>query len=110
MRPMNPAALGLLLLCAALCLTGCNTGKVVTRTEMVEVPRRQYVDLPAELTADVPEPAKPAPECVVDGKPVLCNRQLLDWIDALRAAFGLQNDARREIRELQAEAMSHDGR
>lgn len=104
---MNPAALGLLLLCAALCLTGCNTGKVVTRTEMVEVPRRQYVDLPAELTADVPEPAKPAPECVVDGKPVLCNKQLLEWIDAWRAALGLSNDGRREIRELQAKAKAH---
>lgn len=104
MRPTNPAALGLLLLCAALFLTGCNTGKVVTRTEMVEVPRRQYVDLPPELTADVPEPAKPSPACVVDGKPTLCNKQLLDWIDALRAALGLSNDGRRVIRELQAKA------
>ena len=107
---MNPAALGLLLLSAALCLTGCKSGRLITRTEVVEVPRRQYVALPTELTADVPDPTKPAPECVDAGKPVLCNRQLLDWIDALRAAFGLQNDARREIRELQAEAMSHDGR
>lgn len=110
MRTIRLVALGLLALSAALCLTGCKSGRLVTRTEVVEVPRRQYVALPTELTADVPEPAKPAPECVVDGKPVLCNRQLLDWIDALRAAFGLQNDARREIRELQAEAMSHDGR
>ena len=107
---MNPAALGLLLLSAALCLTGCKSGRLITRTEVVEVPRRQYVALPTELTADVPDPTKPAPECVDAGKPVLCNKQLLEWIDALRAAFGLQNDARREIRELQAEAMSHDGR
>lgn len=107
---MNPAALGLLLLSAALCLTGCKSGRLITRTEVVEVPRRQYVALPTELTADVPEPAKPASECVESGKPVLCNRQLLDWIDALRAAFGLQNDARREIRELQAEAVRHEQR
>ena len=74
---------------------------------MVEVPRRQYVDLPAELTADVPEPSKPAPECVVDGKPTLCNKQLLEWIDAWRSALGLSNDGRREIRELQAKAKAH---
>lgn len=109
MRPTKLAALGLLLLSAALCLTGCKASKAVTRTEFVDVPHRQYVPLPTELTADVPEPTKPAPECVEAGKPVLCNRQLLDWIDALREAFGLQNDARREIRELQAEAMRHDG-
>lgn len=97
-----------MLLSAALCLTSCNTGTVFTRTEMVDVPRRQYVDLPTDLTAEVPEPAKPAPACVADGKPVLCNRQLLEWIDALRASIGVSNDGRREIRELQAEAKAHD--
>lgn len=72
---------------------------------MIEVPRRQYVALPSALTADIPEPTKPAPECVAGNVPTLCNRQLLDWIDAWRAALGLANDGRREIRELQAQAV-----
>lgn len=102
MRTTLLAVRGPLLLCVALFLTACNSGRVVTRTEIVEVPRRQYVALPHTLTADVPEPPKPAPTCVVDGKPVLCNSQLLDWIDSLRNALGLSNDGRKAIRDMQA--------
>lgn len=88
-----------------LSLTACSPGRVVTRTEVVEVPRRQYVPMPAELTADVQAPAKPAPQCVESGKPTLCNSQLMDWIDDLRAAIGISSDRLRAIRELQKRVM-----
>lgn len=103
MPPIRTAAPGLLLLFAALSLTACNSGKLVTRTEIVEVARKQYVALPHALTDDMPEPPKPAAACVADGKPTLCNAQLLEWIDALRDALGIANDGRRALRELQAQ-------
>jgi hypothetical protein len=64
MRPTWIALRGAALLCAALSLAACSTPgpqRVVTRTELVEVPVRQLVPLPAELTADVVLPAAPAP-------------------------------------------------
>lgn len=90
MQPMNRAAPGLLCLCALLFLTACNNGHLVTRTEFVEVPHRQYVPLPTALTTVPQKPTAPSAECTENGRPVRCTGQLLqnrddleDWGDGL---------------------------
>lgn len=80
--------LGLLALCALACLTGCNPSPgVVVRTETVKVPVRQFVRLDPDLTAACPEVTRPQKACVQDGKPVFCNPQLVDILDATEAAL-----------------------
>lgn len=60
-------------------MTGCE--RWLVRTETVDVPRRQYVELPKALTEDTPAPPAPAMECVAaDGKPTMCADKLDEWI------------------------------
>lgn len=61
-------------------MTGCE--RWLVRTETVEVPRRQYVDIPTALTAATPAPAAPPELCTADdGKPTMCGREMRQWID-----------------------------
>ncbi len=94
---------GLLALCALLSLTGCNTPRLVTRTELVEVPVRQYVVVPRILTEPVTEPAKPQPKCVDSGRPALCNPQLIEWRDSTADALGEANARLERIRNLKGD-------
>jgi hypothetical protein len=102
MKPTRRAAIGLLLLSALLSATGCNQKRLVTRTEVVEVPHRQYVPLPPELTTP---PTAPSAECVQNGKPVRCNGQLREHLAAMEAWGDDLVDQLRRIVDLQAEAI-----
>jgi hypothetical protein len=70
-----------------LSLTACGD-KFLTRVERVEVPVRQYVDIPAYLVeplevAPLPKPGQgnpPAASCPVDGKPTLCASEVIDYV------------------------------
>ncbi len=77
----------------------------MTRTEVVEVPRRQYVPMPTPMTEGVEAPAKPSPKCVQANAPTLCNGQLVDYIDALMAWGSGLNDKLTGIRKLQDAAV-----
>lgn len=116
MRLIRIAALGALLLCAAASLGACSTSgevrkppDVLVQTQVVEVPRRQLVQVSGEMTAvprlkSAPSPAVPAtdPAC---GRAAGCfsGRQLesmlttaLDWgqgmADQLEAIRRLMQD------------------
>ena len=78
----------------------------MTRTEVVEVPRRQYVPLPPDLTAGVTLPPKPQPKCVQNNAPTLCNGQLVDYVDLLLAFGEGLNDRLAAIRKIEAEAIA----
>lgn len=55
------------------------------RTEVVEVqvPVAEKVD--PSLTRVDPEPAPPGRHCLDGGKPTLCNGDLVDYVEAVRA-------------------------
>lgn len=99
---------GLLALCALVSLTACDTPRLVVRSELVEVPVRQYVPVPTQLTEPVADPAKPSPECVASGKPVLCNRQLIDWRDSTASALSEANARLQSVRKMSASAAEGD--
>ena len=75
-----------MLACLLLSLTSCSRTPIV-RTETVEVPVPVLVPLKPDLTAQVPEPAYPPRRCVdpVNGRATVCNGDVADYIDALRA-------------------------
>lgn len=69
--------------------------------ETVEVRVPVYVAMPDEVTADAPEPAEPALNCVDRGRATLCNEDLAEWIEQLRAwAEGLRGQLAK-VRDLQ---------
>ena len=92
------------LLCAALSMTGCE--RWLVRTETVEVPSRQYVDIPPALTGATNAPAAPPELCTADdGKPTMCGRELRQWIDyGWRGALDQANRDKLLIRCLQSAA------
>jgi hypothetical protein len=61
-------------------MSGCeNWGQV--RTEIVEVPVRQFVELDEALVDHVEPAPLPAPACKDGGRDVSCVAQLIDWIE-----------------------------
>ena len=63
-----------------LLLTGCSaTTEPIIRTETVDVQVPVYVALPDALTAPVAEPVAPGV--------AMTNEDLVDWLEALRAAL-----------------------
>lgn len=72
------------------------------RTEVVEVATPVYVAMDKRLTDDIPEPAPPAFRCKDDdGRPTVCNKDHVNYTDALRT-WGRKLQAKLgEIRELQ---------
>jgi len=93
------------LLVLILLLAACGQAKLVTRTETIEVPHKQFVPMPAELTAPVPSPVAPSRACVTAGKTTHCNGQLVLLLDLYELALGAANDQLAGIRKLQAEAI-----
>lgn len=77
-----------MLACLLLLLTSC-ASKPAVRTETVTVERPVVVAVPAALTEPVPEPQLPAGE--------LTNEDIVDHVDALRAALRQANRKLREI-------------
>jgi hypothetical protein len=67
---------------------------VVSKPEIVEVPRVAYRPLPPELTAPLAEPAMPIARCVADGKPAICVIDALATIPLYQAALRTANDDR----------------
>lgn len=104
---------GAMLLCVALAATGCSALRPSVRLsepEIVRVPGPvRYVPVPAELTAETPEPAAPVPLCVDQGGfHVLCNRQLDGWREAYGDALRSCNADKSAIATLPIEGS--DGR
>lgn len=68
-------------------LASCGAkGPAIVRTETVEVKVASYVALDPELTKQRPEPAAPPAKCRDQrGKRTVCNKDALNYIDALRA-------------------------
>lgn len=71
------------------------------RTETVEVEKLVYKPLEKRLTATEPKPARPPNNCVVDGVPTLCNKELADWLLQYDAALTRINARMFEIDGLQ---------
>lgn len=113
MRAMRPALLGAALLCAVASLTGCATsGKppvVLTKTEVVEAPKRQYVAIPADLLAVSLLPELPTPVTFDSGdckEGCYSNAQVRDIIDTLVASRGVLVDHLHSIRHLSDDAVA----
>jgi len=74
---------GLKLLCLLLLLTGCSATpkrcEPIVQTETVTVQTPVFVPLPEALTAPVAEPVAPGV--------AMTNEDLVDWLEALRAAL-----------------------
>ena len=88
----------LLALALVLALAGCGErGRVLVKTEVVEVPRYVRATVPAALTAPIAVPW-PAPACQRDGAPVLCNGQVADLLLEHRRALATCNADRAAIR------------
>ena len=93
---------GLLLLCLVGSLIGCS-GRVEVVRETVEVAVPVRVPLPAELLVIDPEPEPPELACLDRGRPTLCNEDLAEWLEQLRA-WGEAGWSRvRKVAELQPE-------
>lgn len=75
-----------MLACLLLSLTSCS-GQPIVRTETVEVPVPVLTPLDPDLTAQIPEPAPPPRACVdpVAKRATVCNPDLADYVDAVRA-------------------------
>jgi hypothetical protein len=81
-------------------LCGCVPARVVTKTVPVEVTKYVYKPLPSELTrACTVQPTEPA--CTRNGKPELCNDQLLSERNAYRTELEGCDSDKTEIRKLQ---------
>lgn len=104
MQTMRLARLGLPALFALAFLTGCEPARLVVRTETIEMPVRQLVKLAPELTEPCEMPEKPVPACSESGKPVLCNRQLVEWRDATQSALDDCAARMGQIRDTEAKA------
>ena len=111
MRTMRRARLGAALLYAAAFLAGCaNSGprpEVLTKSEVVEAAKLQYVPIPTELTAITPLPDLPTP--TVFGSPdcaagCYSNAQLSDALDTCMANRGTHIDRLRAIKRLSDDA------
>lgn len=83
-------------------LAACGATQPIVRTEVVEVRVPVYVPLDPALTADLPEPAPPAWRCQDGaGRPSVCNRDHVNYTEALRT-WGRKLRAKLErVRELQ---------
>jgi hypothetical protein len=92
---------GLKLLCLLLLLTGCSATpkrcEPIVRTETVEVDVPVFVALPEALTAPVAEPDAPSGG-------VMTNEDLVDWLEALRAALREANSKLAAVRSKQPES------
>ena len=99
--PTQVVRIGLLALCALLSLTACKPANLVVRTELVDVPVRQYVPVPDSLTGECPSTPKPSPKCIDSGRPALCNPQLIEWREATQESLDECNSRLARIRELQ---------
>lgn len=78
---------------------------MVSRPKVVELPAVRYVGpVPAGWLDDTPVPAAPAPDCrdAATGEPVLCNRQVEQYLRRALAAVGLCNADKADAREWQA--------
>jgi hypothetical protein len=85
----------------AFLLTSCGVSRPV-RTEIVEVKVEVPVALPPALTAPEPRPARPPLKCRdTAGKATLCERDLVDWLNAYDAALARINDRVARILGLQ---------
>jgi hypothetical protein len=82
-------------------ICGClPVSRVVTKPQTVEVTKFVYKPLPAELTRPcVIQPLQPA--CSRNGKPELCNDQLLFERNAYRTELSGCDSDKTEIRKLQ---------
>ncbi len=67
---------------------------MVSRPEIIEVPRVAYRPLPPALTAPLAEPAAPPARCVVAGAPAICVLDALAMIPLYQAALRTANDDR----------------
>lgn len=113
MRPMRLALLGAALLCAVASLPGCATSgqrpEVLTKTELVEAPKLQYVAIPDSLLAVAPLPDLPTPVLFDSGdcaQGCYSNAQVRDVIDSLIANRGVLVDHLHAIRGLSDDAVA----
>ena len=85
----------------ALLLTSCASSPAV-RTEIVEVPVEVTVPLDAQLTRPEAAPVRPPLRCRdAEGRPTLCNRDLVNWLNAYDRALAALNDRMARISALQ---------
>lgn len=113
MRAMRLALLGAALLCAVGSLPGCATSgsrpEVLTKTELVETPKLQYVAIPADLLAVPPLPDLPTPVLFDSGECVqgcYSNAQVRDLLDTIIANRGVLVDHLHAIRGLSDDAVA----
>lgn len=113
MRTMRHALLGAALLCAVASLAACATSgpqpEVLTKTQLVEAPKLQYVAIPDGLLTVQPLPELPTP-AVFDSADCAAgcysNAQVRDWIDAIVANRGQLVDHLHAIRSLSDDAVA----
>lgn len=113
MRTMRHALLGAALLCAVASLAGCATSgtrpEVLTKTELVEAPKLQYVAIPDGLLTVQPLPELPTPVLFDSGDCAAgcySNAQVRDLIDVLVANRGQLVDHLHAIRSLSDDAVA----
>jgi hypothetical protein len=95
-------ARGLTLLCLLPLLAACQ-GRIEYVREPVEVQVPLFVPIAEPLTLVEPEPRAPQYGCVDRGEATLCNEQLVQWFEDVRA-WGRRGWQRvEEIRRLQPE-------
>lgn len=79
------------------------------KTRIVEVKVPVRVPLDRDLTRTEGKPARPPANCVADGVPTLCNRELADWLLQYDAALDRVNARVLKIESLQPKE-SPDGK
>lgn len=84
-------------------LAACGPRQPIVRTDVVEVEKPVYKPLDKRLTTAVAEPAPPPANCIdaKTQKPTVCNNDLLNAYDAMRAWGRLGWGKIKEILDLQ---------
>lgn len=92
----------ILVMILLLLLSGCKAMPAPVRIQIKEVPVETMIPIPAQLTAQIPAPSRPANRCKDDrGRSTICNRDLADWLNGYAAALDKANARLREILGLQ---------
>jgi hypothetical protein len=81
----------------------------VTRPQLIDVPVKVYVPLPAAITAPLPEPAPPAAHCTLRDQPAVCALDALAWIERWRGVLRQANADRETAARISSKGATPHG-
>jgi hypothetical protein len=81
----------------------------MTRPQLIDVPVKVYVPIPAALTAPLSEPAPPVAHCMLREQPAVCVSDALAWIEQWRGVLQQANADRQTAARISGEGATPHG-